>query len=76
MIVVFTPKLVGEEIGQLVDLLIDAVDSGASIGFMPPITFDQALDYWREVMVAMRTGRRLLLVAMDENLASEPGDSR
>ena len=69
MIVVFTPKLVGEEIGQLVDLLIDAVDSGASIGFMPPITFDQALDYWREVMVFMRTGRRLLLVAMDENLA-------
>jgi len=69
VIAVFTPKLVGEEIGQLVDLLIDAVDSGASIGFMPPITFDQALDYWREVMVAMRTGRRLLLVAMDENLA-------
>ena len=47
MIVVFTPKQIGEEIGQLVDLLIDAVDSGASIGFMPPITFDQALDYWR-----------------------------
>ncbi len=67
--VVFTPEQAEKEIAQLADLLIDAVDSGASIGFMPPITIDQALDYWREVIAAMRTGRRLLLVAMDENLA-------
>jgi len=45
VIVVFTPEQAEKEIGQLVDLLMDAVESGASIGFMPPITFDQALGY-------------------------------
>jgi len=69
VIVALTPEQAREKIGQLVDLLIDAVDSGASIGFLPPITGEQALDYWREVIAAMRAGRRLLLVAMDGDLA-------
>ena len=69
MIVLFTPEQAEKEIGPLSDLLIDAVDSGASIGFMPPITEEQALSYWREVIAAMRAGRRLLLVAMEGDLA-------
>jgi acetyltransferase len=65
MIVTFTAEQADREIGQLADLLIDAVESGASIGFMPPLSRDEALAYWRDVIAAMRSGRRLLLVAMD-----------
>jgi acetyltransferase len=53
------------EIAQLADLLIDAVESGASVGFMPPLTREEALAYWREVIDAMRAGSRVLLVAKD-----------
>ena len=65
MIVALTPKQAEEAIDQLADLLIDAVDSGASIGYMPPIGKGEALSYWRDVIGAMRTGRRLLLAAME-----------
>ncbi len=65
MIVAFTPEQSEEAIVQLADLLIDAVDSGASIGFMPPVGKEEALAYWRDVIAAMRAGRRLLLAAMD-----------
>jgi len=68
MIMSLTPEQSEEAIGQLVDLLIDAVDSGASIGFMPPIGKEEALAYWRDVIAAMRAGRRLLLAAMDGDL--------
>ena len=50
----------------LVDLLIDAVDSGASVGFLPPLAPAEAADYWREVFVALETSNRILLVAEDD----------
>jgi len=68
VIVLFTPEEAEREIAALTDLLIDAVDSGASIGFMPPINPEEALGYWRDVIAAMRAGDRLLLVAMDGGL--------
>jgi ribosomal protein S18 acetylase RimI-like enzyme len=49
--------------GSLVELLVDAVDSGASIGFLPPLPVDEALAYWRSVFDAMRSGGRILIVA-------------
>jgi len=45
MIVRLTPEQTQQAIPQLVDLLIDAVDSGASIGFMPPVNEDAACAY-------------------------------
>ncbi len=36
MITPFTVDLAERKINELADLLIDAVDSGASVGFMPP----------------------------------------
>jgi acetyltransferase len=68
MIVSLTAEQSERTIGQLADLLMDAVDSGASIGFMPPIGKEEAFAYWRDVIAAMRTGRRLLLAAMDGDL--------
>jgi ribosomal protein S18 acetylase RimI-like enzyme len=60
-----TPEQVEQHIGQMANLLMDAVDGGASIGFMPPLGREEALGYWREVTAAMRSGRRLVLAAMD-----------
>jgi ribosomal protein S18 acetylase RimI-like enzyme len=34
----------------LSDLLIKVVDDGASIGFLPPLQLDTAVDYWKEVI--------------------------
>ena len=68
MIVSFTPEQAENAIGQLTELLMDAVDSGASVGFMPPLADAEARAYWREVIEAMRQGRRILLAAMDGEL--------
>src|SRR5260370_16031770 len=65
MVVRFTPEQAEWEIGQLAALLMDAVDSGASIGFMPQLAESEALDYWRSVIAAMREGSRVLLAALD-----------
>ena len=55
-----------EALGQLTELLIDAVASGASVGFMPPLRETEALEYWRDVIAAVRTGSRVLLVAVED----------
>jgi ribosomal protein S18 acetylase RimI-like enzyme len=34
----------------LSDLLIKVVDDGASIGFLPPLQLETAVDYWKEVI--------------------------
>ncbi len=60
-----TPEQAENNIGQLIDLLVDAVDSGASIGFMPPLTIAEARAYWRSVIAAMRENTRVLLVATE-----------
>jgi len=67
MITPFTVDLAERKINELADLLIDAVDSGASVGFMPPLGREEALAYWREVIAAMQAGSRVLLVALEDN---------
>ena len=48
---------------QLHALLHDAVDSGASVGFLPPLPASEALHYWQSVITAIEAGSRVLLVA-------------
>jgi GNAT superfamily N-acetyltransferase len=48
-----------EVIGPLADLLIDAVHSGASVGFLAPLASSTAQDYWRGVLQSV--GESLLL---------------
>ena len=60
-----TAEQAEQRIAELADLLIDAVDSGASVGFMPPLSRDEALEYWREVIAAIRQDSRVLVVALD-----------
>ncbi|AJQ96299.1 GNAT family N-acetyltransferase [Gynuella sunshinyii] len=55
---------------QLVELLIDAVASGASIGFIAPLAADDAAAYWRQVSQELSSKERKMYVAMEQgNLA-------
>ncbi len=46
-------------------LLRDAVDGGASLGFLPPLDVDEAAAYWHRVLADVRAGSRLLLVGRE-----------
>lgn len=67
-IAVLTADQAEARVEELADLLIDAVDSGASIGFMPPLGRVEALKYWTRVFAAQREGRRVLLAALDDGV--------
>ncbi|MEO6063636.1 MAG: GNAT family N-acetyltransferase [Thermoflexales bacterium] len=60
-------RVVGEDaialIADLARLLLDAVDGGASVGYLPPLSRADALDYARAVAAAVLAGGRVLLVA-------------
>lgn len=51
--------------GGLIDLLIDAVSSGASIGFLDPISTQEAATYWDGVFLQWQSGERLLFIVRD-----------
>jgi acetyltransferase len=56
---------------QLHELLRDAVDSGASVGFLPPLPADEAEAYWQDVVAAIDAGHRVLLVAHEPGAGHE-----
>jgi ribosomal protein S18 acetylase RimI-like enzyme len=55
------------ELPTLVQLLRDAVDGGASVGFMPPLAADEATAYWRSVVAAVETGARIIAIARGDD---------
>jgi ribosomal protein S18 acetylase RimI-like enzyme/8-oxo-dGTP pyrophosphatase MutT (NUDIX family) len=60
-----TSETARDRLGDLVELLQDAVDSGASVGFLPPLSGEVATDYWLSVVAELDAGHRLLLGAVD-----------
>nr|WP_315488541.1 GNAT family N-acetyltransferase [uncultured Rhodoferax sp.] len=54
-----------EQLGQLSSVLLDCVEGGASVGFMQPLSRDQALVFWQRVAAGVAAGERALLVARD-----------
>ena len=54
---------VAEGLDDLLELLNDAVDSGASVGFLSPLDPELAIRYWRERYDEARRGSRIVLVA-------------
>jgi acetyltransferase len=56
-----------EILPDLVELLQDVVNSGGTIGFMPPVSSEEASIYWQDVMQALRGPLRVLVVARDGN---------
>ena len=53
------------EVDGLVDVLVDCVEGGASVGFMLPLSRERAREFWSGVAEAVRRGDRALLVAED-----------
>jgi acetyltransferase len=51
---------------HLVAILVDSVDGGASVGFLPPLPAAAAAGYWRSVREAVHAETRVLLIARDE----------
>ncbi len=50
-------------IGRLAEILIDAVDSGASVGFLAPLSVDRAERFWVDAAAEVADGQRILLVS-------------
>lgn len=63
-------RLNGDETGQrlpeLILLLQDAVDGGASVGFLAPLNAAEAHAYWQSVAADVAAGHRLLFAALDD----------
>lgn len=54
------------DVAALSALLRDAVEGGASVGFLLPLTAADVSPYWSGVFAAVAAGHRLLLVARDD----------
>ncbi len=50
---------------KLAALLQDAVQSGSSVGFLPPLTLEAAEEYWLETLNEVAQGKRILLVSSE-----------
>lgn len=50
----------------VVHLLQDTVDSGASVGFLPPLALDVARAYWTTVIEEVAQDTRVLLIARNQ----------
>lgn len=57
----------------LVALLRNVVDDGGSVGFLPPLSAEEAGEYWEGVAAAVEGGSRLLWMARDAGAASIVG---
>jgi acetyltransferase len=54
-----------ENLPDLVELLQDVVNLGGTIGFMPPVSSEEASTYWQDVIQALYGSLRVLVVARD-----------
>src|SRR2546423_8510447 len=52
-----------DELVAFIDLLQDAVDAGASLGFLAPLPRDAARRYWLSIRDEIQSGSRVLLAA-------------
>lgn len=60
-------EVVSPYLDELVELLCDAVDSGASIGFLPPLSHEEAKCYWENVNEGIQGRSRILLAIREDN---------
>ncbi len=49
---------------DLCDLLMDAVNGGASVSFLAPLSREHAAAYWRSIIADVARGERLVLLDM------------
>ena len=58
------PPVSDRDVRALGELLVDAVDSGAAVSFLAPLTVDRAEQWWRRMFTAADSGS-IFLVARD-----------
>jgi GNAT superfamily N-acetyltransferase len=58
------PPVVDSDLRALAGLLVDAVDSGAAVSFLAPLTLERAEEWWRRTTSAASAGS-IFLVARD-----------
>lgn len=58
------PPVVDSDLRALAGLLVDAVDSGAAVSFLAPLTLEHAEEWWRRTTSAASAGS-IVLVARD-----------
>lgn len=63
------PKHAERVLPELIRLLQDTVDSGASVGFLPPLSEEEARAYWLDVLEGVAQQTRVLLVAWNNEQA-------
>jgi GNAT superfamily N-acetyltransferase len=64
MIERLTPPVSDADLQALARLLVDAVESGAAVSFLSPLTLERAEDWWRGTISASHSGA-IFLVARD-----------
>lgn len=53
MVIAFLePYAVEETVAELADVLVDCVDGGASVGFLAPLSRDEAEQWWRSTLAS------------------------
>ena len=67
VIEVVTPQGIRTALDELAAILADAVESGASVGFLPPVERSVGMQYWQSVADAVADGSRVVLVARDDH---------
>lgn len=58
-----SPAEAGSVREQLIDLLVDAVESGASVNFVWPMTRQKSANWWDGALQSHARGERVILVA-------------
>ncbi|MEH0168089.1 GNAT family N-acetyltransferase [Roseateles microcysteis] len=61
-------KIARSWLARLNALLVDAVDQGASIGFLAPLSPHEANDYWEDVIARLGHEQRLVLLIAGQRL--------
>lgn len=60
-----TPDRLPALVPALSQILIETVGLGASVGFLAPLSLDDAQDFWRKIGAALESGDRLMWGAWD-----------
>jgi len=66
-IVLLDDNDVMDHLVDLVDLLQDSVDNGASVSFLAPMDRDLACDYWIDISTDVENGKRIVFAALEED---------
>ena len=59
-----TQPVTDSDFRALAELLVDAVESGAAVSFLAPLTVEHAEDWWRNIMASSHA-RAIFLAARD-----------